>query len=88
MRQQDRIIEESEIGRWPGQSCHIKPLYCTPRELEEGVQGTHRKFYSFSSMIRRLPMPISQSAIASWVLNFSQLRVSTHAGTEHNFTSY
>jgi radical SAM superfamily enzyme YgiQ (UPF0313 family) len=88
MRQQDRIIEESEIGRWPGQPCHIKPLFCTPRELEQDVQGIHRKFYSFSSMIRRLPMPLNTSAIASWVLNFSQRRVGVHMNEGHNFTSY
>jgi radical SAM superfamily enzyme YgiQ (UPF0313 family) len=88
MRQQDRIIDEPEIGRWPGQPCHIKPLYCTPRELQEDVWGIHRRFYSFPSMVRRLPLPINTSAIASWVLNFSQCRVSTTSNKEHNFTSY
>ena len=88
MRQQDRIIDEEGIGRWPGQPCHIKPLFCTPRELEEDVQEIHRKFYSFPSMFRRLPMPLNTSAIASWVLNFSQRKVSAHADSEHNFTAY
>ena len=75
MRQQDRIIDEGGIGRWPGQPCHIKPLFCTPRELERDVQSIHRQFYSAPSMLRRLPMPLNISAIASWVLNFSQRRV-------------
>jgi radical SAM superfamily enzyme YgiQ (UPF0313 family) len=88
MRQQDRIIDEEEIGRWPGQPCHIKPLYCTPEELRQDVWGIHRKFYSLPSMIRRLPMPVSTSACASWVLNFSQRRVSAHSNKEHNFTAY
>lgn len=88
MRQQERIIDEKEIGRWPGQPCHIKPLYCTPRELQRDVHGIHRKFYSFPSMFRRLPMPVTTSAIASWVLNFSQRRVTAHADSEHNFTAY
>src|SRR5215469_2627098 len=88
MRLQDLIIEESEIGRWPGQPCHVKPLYCTPQELEQAVQGIHREFYSVSSMLRRLPMPLSTSSIASWVLNFSQRKVSAHADSEHNFTAY
>jgi radical SAM superfamily enzyme YgiQ (UPF0313 family) len=88
MRQQDRIIEESEIGRWPGQPCHIKPLFCTPMELEHDVQHIHRNFYSFPSMFRRLPAPVSTSAIASWVLNFSQRRVAADANRGHNFTSY
>jgi hypothetical protein len=88
MRNQDRIIEESEIGRWPGQPCHIKPLYCTPMELQENVHGIHRNFYSFPSMVRRLPLPLNTSAIASWVLNFSQRRMAAHVDEEHNFTAY
>ncbi|HEY1790723.1 MAG TPA: radical SAM protein [Verrucomicrobiae bacterium] len=88
MRQQERIIEEKEIGRWPGQPCHVKPLYCTPQELQADVHGIHQKFYSLGSMFRRLPMPTSTSAIASWVLNFSQRRVTAHADSEHNFTAY
>ena len=85
MRQQDRIIEEKEIGRWPGQPCHIKPLYCTPGELEREVLGIHRNFYSLPSIFRRLPMPLNTSAVASWVLNFQQRRVSEE---ENHFTAY
>ena len=88
MRQQNRIIDEHEIGRWPGQPCHIRPLYCTPRELQEDVQGIHRKFYSLPSMVRRLPLPVKTPAIASWMLNLSQRRVSDHFDGENNFTSY
>ena len=88
MRQQDRILDEAGIGRWPSQTCHIKPLFCTPHELEEDVRGIHKKFYSFPSMVRRLPMPLSTSSVASWVLNLSQRRVSAHPTREHNFTSY
>jgi radical SAM superfamily enzyme YgiQ (UPF0313 family) len=88
MRQQDRIIDEAEIGRWPGQPCHLKPLYCTPQELEHNVQSIHKMFYSFRSMFRRLPMPINTSSIASWVLNFSQRGLAAHANEGHNFTSY
>ena len=88
MRQQDRIIGEAEIGRWPGQPCHIKPVYCTPSELQHDVQDIHRDFYSLPSMFRRLPLPLNTSAIASWVLNLSQRRVGSNANEEHNFTSY
>jgi radical SAM superfamily enzyme YgiQ (UPF0313 family) len=88
MRQEDRILDEPGIGRWPSQTCHIKPNFCTPQELEEDVRGIHKRFYSFPSMIRRLPMPVNTSAIASWVLNLSQRRVSAHPTREHNFTSY
>ena len=57
-------------------------------QLEQDVQGIHRKFYSFQSMFRRLPTPLNTSAIASWVLNLSQRRMSAHANEGHNFTSY
>jgi hypothetical protein len=56
--------------------------------LERGVRGIHRSFYSISSMFRRLPIPLNTSSIASWVLNFSQRKVSAHVDNEHNFTSY
>jgi radical SAM superfamily enzyme YgiQ (UPF0313 family) len=88
MRQQDRIINEAEIGRWPGEPCHIKPLYCSPRELEEDVQSIHRRFYSLPSLFRRLPMPLNTSAIASWTLNLSQRRVSAHPNNQNHFGSY
>lgn len=86
MQQQDRIIEESEIGRWPGQPCHIKPGYCTPEELQKDIQAIHRKFYSLSSIFKRLPMPLNTSAIASWVLNISQ-RNTARADADH-FVAY
>jgi radical SAM superfamily enzyme YgiQ (UPF0313 family) len=88
MQEQDRIIEESEIGRWPGQPCHIKPLFCTPEELERDVKGIHRRFYSFHSMFRRLPMPVNTSAIASWMLNLSQRHVAAHVNEGQHFTWY
>ncbi len=88
MRKEDRIIDEKEIDRWPGTPCHIKPLFCTPHELQEDVAGIHRNFYSVPSMFRRLPMPLNTSAIASWVLNISQRRVSLNVEEENNFTAY
>jgi radical SAM superfamily enzyme YgiQ (UPF0313 family) len=88
MRQQNRILNEKDIDRWPGNPAHIVPLYCTPRELEEQVEGIHRRFYSFPSIFRRLPLPTSTSAVASWVLNFAQRKVGTDATEESNFTAY
>lgn len=88
MRQQDRIIDEHEIGRWPADFCHFKPLFCTPQELERQVQGTHRQFYSLRSMFRRLPLPLNTASVASWVLNFSQRRVAACAEEENHFTAY
>jgi hypothetical protein len=75
MREEGRIFNQNEIGRWPGQPCHIIPRNYTPWELEYGVQRLQRQFYRFSSVARRLPLPFTPSAIASWVLNLSQRRV-------------
>ncbi len=88
MRRQNRILDEGEIGRWPGEPCHILPSYCTPGELERGVQRMYREFYSFPSMVRRLPLPLSASGITSWVLNFSQSRAAASPLEEDNFTAY
>lgn len=88
MREQGRIIDEPDVGRWPGQPCHIRPLHCTPEELQTRVKGIHRDFYSLPSMFRRLPLPVTTSAMASWVLNFSQRRVTANADEENNFTAY
>jgi len=88
MLEEGRILNATEIGRWPGQPCHIVPQHCTPGELEQGVQGIQRQFYSFSSLLRRLPFPLTTSAIASWVLNLSQHRVVYSRNAEGDFSGY
>ena len=75
MKQENRLIDEQHMDRWPGNVCQIKPLYCSARELEDKVRSMYREFYSFPSMLRRLPPPVTKSHIASWVLNFSQKRM-------------
>jgi radical SAM superfamily enzyme YgiQ (UPF0313 family) len=88
MRQEKRILRETEIGRWPGQACHIQPRSCTPRELESQVQDLYRKFYGLPSMLRRLPLPLSTSAIASWALNLSHRRIASRPLEAGNFVAY
>ena len=61
LKAEDRIINEEEMGRWPGHLCHVKPAWCTPKELEQNVQRMYRKFYTFPSMARRLPLPTSKA---------------------------
>jgi hypothetical protein len=39
-------------------------------------------------MLSRLPPPISQSAIASWVINFSQRRMARDGMSQNNFDAY
>ena len=53
----------------------MKPLWCTPQELEENVKRMCREFYTYRSMLRRLPLPKSQASIANWVVNMSERRV-------------
>ena len=48
----------------------------------------YRKFCSFPSIFRRLPLPLNTSAIAWWVPSFSQRRVAASLLQENNFTAY
>lgn len=85
MRQEGRIIDERHMRRTPGNVCDIKPLYCSPEELEENVQNLYDHFYSLPSILRRLPPPVTKSHIASWILNFSQRRMRRSERTLQNF---
>jgi radical SAM superfamily enzyme YgiQ (UPF0313 family) len=75
LQSESRIINHHEIDRWPGQLCYIKPPYGTPEELERNVRKIYREFYSLSSILSRMPMPLTKASIASWVINFSQRRM-------------
>lgn len=89
MKTEDRILKTEEIGRWPGHICHIKPKYCTAEEIVSNVQGMYREFYSWKSMFKRLPLPVTQANIASWVVNLSQRRMAKLCNAENdNFDSF
>jgi radical SAM superfamily enzyme YgiQ (UPF0313 family) len=83
-----RIIDADEIGRWPGIRCHIKPRQWSAGELEENVKRLYGDFYTYPSMLSRLSFPLNQSRIASWVINFSQRRVSRATSEKENFDEY
>ena len=87
MKAEDRIINIDQIGRWPGFFCHIKPKHASPEEMEEKLKETYRKFYSYSSMLARLPLPLTKAHIASWVINWSQRKI-FRAGSQENFEDY
>jgi hypothetical protein len=76
MLTQGRIIDVDAIGRWPGIHCHIKPTYCSSAELEMRVKAMYHKFYSYPSMLSRLPLPLRQPRIASWMVTLDQRKVS------------
>jgi radical SAM superfamily enzyme YgiQ (UPF0313 family) len=86
MRNEGRLIDPDDIGRWPGLICYFKPKHCTPKELEEKVKRMYREFYSFRSIMRRLRLPKSAGDFASWTINLSQRRM-FHSDSE-NFDNY
>ena len=72
MKEENRIVDIDAMGRWPGDKCYIKPLNFSAEDLEKGVRDLNAKFYSYRSMLSRLPLPFTMPNIASWVVNFSQ----------------
>ncbi|HET7853968.1 MAG TPA: radical SAM protein, partial [Candidatus Methylomirabilis sp.] len=85
MKQEGRILDEKHMRRTPAGVCEIKPLYCSPEELEENVQNLYDRFYNLPSMFRRLPLPVTKSHVASWILNFTQRRMRRSERTLKNF---
>jgi radical SAM superfamily enzyme YgiQ (UPF0313 family) len=88
MKDEGRITSIEDIDRWPGQICYIRPPYGTAGALERNVQNMYRQFYSLRSMLARLPMPLTQANIASWVINLSQLRLGRVADAHNDFDGY
>jgi radical SAM superfamily enzyme YgiQ (UPF0313 family) len=82
MKEERRMYDIDNMGRWPGDKCYIKPKNFTPETLERGVRDLYIKFYNYPSMLKRLPLPITKRNIASWVINFSQRKVAAAEGME------
>jgi radical SAM superfamily enzyme YgiQ (UPF0313 family) len=87
MMAENRIANASDMGRWPGDKCFIVPKNYTPETLEKRIRDLHNAFYSYPSMIARLPLPVTMGNIASWVINFSQRNV-MRGDSRENFESY
>ncbi len=87
MLKENRITNIDDLGRWPGDRCFIKPKNYSPEALEKNVRSLHNAFYSYPSMLRRLPLPVTMGNIASWVINFSQHDV-MRGDLKENFDSY
>ncbi len=88
MQGEGRIFNDREIDRWPGQICHIRPPYGTPGAMENNIRRLYRDFYSLPSMVSRLPLPLTQAGIASWVINFSQRRMARAEELQNNFDGF
>jgi radical SAM superfamily enzyme YgiQ (UPF0313 family) len=83
-----RLRDVENIGRWPEIACFFQPRYCTPGQLEENVKTMYRKFYNLRSMFSRLPIPLSRSDVASWVVNFAQRKTLQGSTTMENFDNF
>jgi hypothetical protein len=88
MQRAGRVFAEDEIGRWPQSRCHVRPTYCTPEELEDSIRRLYREFYNFPSMLSRLPLPLSQASLASWILNLSQRGMARAASEHRSFDAF
>jgi radical SAM superfamily enzyme YgiQ (UPF0313 family) len=88
MNAEERITDPHQMGRWPGIHCYIKPTYCSAEELEERVKKIYREFYTYSSIFARLPLPVTQANIASWVVNLSERKMSRIDAEIEDFDAY
>jgi len=76
------------VERWPGLSCHFRPLRYSPDELVRRIMKIRRDFYTTSSAIRRLPVPYKNAHFASWNLHFLQRKVVAHLDSMRDFTEF
>jgi radical SAM superfamily enzyme YgiQ (UPF0313 family) len=76
-----KLLDPDNLNRWPGLSVGIVPKNYSSSELEEEIRNMYMKFYSWRSILSRLPLPMSASAMASWVVNLSQRKMAA-GGTE------
>lgn len=83
-----RLIDEENMERWPGLSCHFKPLRYSPEELVHRVAKIRRDFYTLGSAARRLPVPYKEAHFASWNLHFLQRKVANHLDSMRDFTEF
>ena len=83
---QGRIPDAENMNRWPGIHAKIHPKNFTAEELETGIRMMYQKFYAWPSILRRLPLPLTAAALASWSVNISQRNIAFGKGT--NFDNY
>jgi len=88
LKDEDRLLDETNMERWPGLSCHFKPLRFSPDDLVHRIAKIRRDFYRTGSAIRRLPVPYKQAHFASWNLHFLQRKVVNHIDSMRDFTEF
>jgi len=88
MKSENRIIDIDHIGRWPGIHCNIRPASGSAEQLERRVKEIYSEFYSFFSILSRLPWPVTKGNIASWLINLSERKVSRAGAAIEDFDAY
>lgn len=88
MLKDGRLLNPDDMGRWPGSFCYIRPAWCEPAELESYVHTMSVKFYSPSSIISRLSVPMSLADLASWSINAAQHRILRNPKNTDDFIDY
>jgi len=88
MKADGRLLDEENMERWPGISCHFRPLRFSPQELVSRVKKIRRDFYTFRSICRRLPVPFTQAHFASWNVNLLQKKVTAHLDSMRDFSEF
>lgn len=88
MKAEGRLIDEANMDRWPGVSCHFRPLRMSSEELMFRVEKMQRDFYSLRSMLRRLPIPRTEAHLASWNVNLLQRKVAINSDAMNEFSEF
>jgi radical SAM superfamily enzyme YgiQ (UPF0313 family) len=88
MKQCGRILDEENMERWAGVTCHFEPLHMTAAELKDGVARMQRAFYSWGSMARRLRLPRTLADFASWNINLIERKVARHLEFMNEFSEF
>ncbi|MFQ5442359.1 MAG: B12-binding domain-containing radical SAM protein [Thermodesulfobacteriota bacterium] len=83
---QGRILDPESLNRWPGITARVRPRNFSPEDLAAGIRMMYREFYSWPSILKRLPPPTSAASITSWVMNLSQRKMAATNAT--NFDNY
>jgi radical SAM superfamily enzyme YgiQ (UPF0313 family) len=87
-RAEGRLLDEENMERWPGLTCHFRPLRYSPDELVRRVAKIRRDFYRFGSAVRRPPIPFKESHWAAWNLHFLQSKVAGNLDRMRDFTEF
>ena len=80
-----RMRDLENLGRWPGVIAEIFPKNYTPEDLERNILRLYREFYSWPSIVERLPLPRTKASIASWFMNYSQRKMFAGDNSRTNF---